>query len=203
MRPPTLKRDWDGFVAQIDRLEDLSRGLLPLSSTHRRLVAEILMVRLFMLVENSIQTIAPKLLCGALYLDTSLPIRLVTPSSLKHAATLMETHGRPKARVLRWSKANEIRKNLELTLHLSDPVFIALAAVATVFNDMRNVRNHIAHNNAGTRSKFQSVVLRHYGARVRTVTPGLFLLSQRPGPAPVLTTYLAASKTFVKTIVRA
>jgi len=203
MRPPTLTRDWDAFVTQIKRLEDLSASLLPLNPVHRWLVAEILMIRLFMLVENCIEVIAAKLLCGAQYLDATAPHRIVFPSSLQHALRLMETHSRPKPRLLRWNKAKEIRENLATTLDLSDPLFAAVAAVTMMLNDMRYVRNHIAHNNAGTRNRFQTVVLRHYGARVRAVTPGRLLLTQRPGPAPVLNAYLIAAKTFVKAVVHA
>ena len=49
--------------------------------------------------------------------------------------------------------------------------------------DLRKVRNHIAHANQGTRTKFQQVVVNYYGAKVSSLTPGKMLLSPRFTPS--------------------
>ena len=93
MPTPTLSvelREFDGDVA---RLRSLLPSLSALTPSHRKLVAEIMMIRLFLLVENTVAAAAKKILCGASYLDGTAPQCLIVGRSLKAAADLMKTHG--------------------------------------------------------------------------------------------------------------
>src|SRR5207249_4260998 len=94
----------------------------------RKLVAEIVMVRLFLLVENTFASVGAKLLCGATYLDATHPGRLVTARSMAGAVTAMKTHGRSKPKnYLSWTKSKDIQDNLSLTLDAVDPFFAVVS----------------------------------------------------------------------------
>ena len=117
MATVSLAVNLDEFYSQTSRLSSLIISLNNLSIGHRKLVAEIIMVRLFLMVENTIQSACAKLLCGATYLDTSQPLRLVLAKSSKHAFDLMQNHARTKPKKsLSWNQSSEIRDNLRNTL---------------------------------------------------------------------------------------
>ena len=204
MPRPNLKVDWAQCEAETVRLRSLLPSLVTLSPAHRKLVAEIVMVRLFLLIENTIASSAAKMLCGAAYLDATLPMRLVTPQSMEAAKTLMRTHGRnPAKRNLWWTQSREIRDNLCFTLNAKDPFFGIVSRHAGLLTDMRHVRNHIAHKNASTRANFQNVVRRHCGGLKRGMTPGLLLLITLPSGTSLLESYIVSGRVTVRDLLHA
>lgn len=202
MPSPSLAVDWSEFDSQVTRLTSLANSLASLSPLHQKLAAEIIMVRLFFLAENSLQSVCTKLLCGAAYLDGRDPQRLANARSMSHALVLMQTQGRTKARGLSWGQSAEIRENLRFTLHPNDPALAAVVAHGTLLTDMRFVRNHIAHHNAGTRKNFHKLVRKHFGGLKPGLTIGAFLLRTSVGGIPLLRHYLASSRVFLKGLVR-
>ena len=68
-----LSTDWNRFTLETTRLEALVASLGDLSPRHRKLVGEIVMVRLFLLAENTVASVCTKLVCGARYLDGTSP----------------------------------------------------------------------------------------------------------------------------------
>jgi len=204
MPAPNLSVDWIEFDRQNKRLQSLIGSVSSLAITHQKLVAEIVMIRVFFLVENTIQAVCAKILCGATYLDLTSPRCLITARSSRHAFDLMKNHGRtPPKRALGWTQSQDIRENLANTLDVTDPIFACVVAHAGLLTDMRYVRNHIAHKNDGSRRNFHMLIKKHYGGMKPGVTPGSLLLSALVGPSVLLQHYLAASRVFVKLLVRA
>lgn len=162
------------------------------------------MVRLFLLVENTIASAAAKVLCGSSYLDATPPMRLVSPRSMTAADGLMRSHGRNKPKpYLSWSRSSEIRDNLSKTLDPADPFLAVVTKHGSLFTEMRYVRNHIAHANSRTLLNFRKVVSQYYGGLKRGVTPGLLLLTSALGPSCVLDRYIISSRVVVKDLLRA
>jgi len=162
------------------------------------------MVRLFLLTENTVASAGAKMLCGAKYLDTTLPARLVTPRSIRAAITAMKAHGRTKPMTyLKWTKSKDIRENLSNTLDPRDPFFAAVTRHGALLTEMRFVRNQIAHSNSGTRSDFRKVVLQYYGGVKQGVDPGLLLLTDALGSPCVLERYIVSSRVVVRDLLRA
>ena len=201
---PSLRVDWTRFNTESNRLLALAGSLDDLPIAHRKLVAEIAMIRLFLLTENTIASVGAKLLCGATYLDGTIPQALVAARSISSAVSLMKSHHRttPKP-YLTWTKSTGIRGNLSRTLDPSDPFFHAVKIHAANLTEMRYVRNHIAHGSEGTRVDFRKVIRRHYGGLKRGLTPGVFLLSPPTGPTTNLVRYLRYCRVAVSDIVRA
>lgn len=204
MSSPSLAVDWRHFDSEIARLNSLLPSLSQLPTGHRKLVAEIMMVRLFLLVENTIQSVCGKLLCRVCYLDSTAPMRLVNARSQKHAFDLMRNHGRkPPKKGLYWSQSCDIRDNLSITLDSSDPAFLVVSNHGALLTDMRFMRNHIAHKNKSTRRNFHKLMRKHYGGVKRGITPGTLLLTPFGASPPLLSEYLALSRLFLKLLLRA
>jgi hypothetical protein len=203
MPTASLSVDLKQFYFQTSRLNSLLPSLNNLPTNHRKLVAEIMMVRLFLIVENTIQSACGKLLCGAPYLDTTRPLLLVLARSSVDAFDLMRTHGRTKPkRSLSWTQSAEIRDNLRHTMDQNDLLFQTISNFGTLLTDMRYVRNHIAHKSSGTLENFRKLIRKHYGGLKPGVTPGLLLLTQGLGPPVLLEQYILASRIMIKALVR-
>ena len=194
--------DWRVFQHETLQLEGLSSSLEPLALRHRKLVAEMIMVRLFLLGENTIRSVCEKLVCGANYLDGSSPKTIVSASSRSRAETLIKVHqrARPKHH-LSWTQSREIRDNMQYTLGQGDPLFSVFTKNAGILTEMRYVRNHIVHNSNSTRRHFRNVVRAHYGGLKRGVTPGILLLTDALGTRPLVKRYIAYHRILIRDLV--
>lgn len=201
--PASLSPDWNRAQTETQRFGSLLPTLGALPIVQRKLVAEILVIRLFLLLESSIRSVALKLLCGAIYLDGSAPQRLVRATSISQAESLMARFSGHKNRRLRWTRAKEIRANAQHTLAATDPFFATIGRHAAFLTEIRYVRNHIAHGNERTRSNFRKVVRSYYGAIKKGTTPGLLLLTTAFGSPTVIETYVRTSRIFIRELVSA
>ena len=198
-----LEVDWRRFRGETDRLVQLIDGMETLAVNHRKLVAEIVMIRLVLLAENAIASICMKLLCGAPYLDGTSPQIAVIAGSKVNAETLMREHGRKTPlRHLSWLRAKEIRKNLRFTLQQTDPLFGVLGRHSHILTEMMYVRNHIAHKSGSSLGHFQAVIRSRYGGSKRGVTPGVLLLTKALGTPILMEKYIGFYRVMVKELVR-
>ena len=151
----------------------------------RTYVAELIVIRIFSLFEAIVEDTACRLVCGAKYCDGSSAslLRQRPTQGFEKARNAMRRYGRTNPREkLRWNRAGEISKNLEHFFPSNEHFVATLLGHGQFISDLRKIRNHIAHGNAGTRGKFQEVVSNYYGARVPALTPGRMLLSSRFSP---------------------
>jgi hypothetical protein len=186
----------------MDELLDLCANVAPLEAKYRKAVAEIALIRGFDLLQGVFLITATKLVCGASYLDTTGANVLLPARSQATALSNMCIHGRLKSKNrMQWSKASEIKDNCSFVIDTSEHFFTTLTHHSGLIDDMRNVRNRIAHNNRGSRQKYQSVVRRRYGAEMKHISPGTLLLSER-FPARLIDLYLTQSKVLVKQMLK-
>lgn len=163
----------------------LTTRLLSLESIPRRYVAEMIVIRIFALFEALVEDSACRLICGAKYCDGSAPSleRSRPTQGFERARSAMRLFGRcDPHNLLRWNKASEIKRNLECLFPANEHFIEIIIRHGRFISDLRKVRNHIAHCNAGTRRKFEQVKVNYYGASVKSITPGRFLLSSRFSP---------------------
>jgi hypothetical protein len=200
---PKLLVDQRDFTLSVDQLADLAANIQPLDAHYQKLVAEIILLRLFALMESSFESIATKVLCGATYLDSTVPMVLKSCSNRVDALDVMRRHGRKKPRSqLKWTMVTDIKENLRHVLDVADPLIKTFDIHALIIDEIRRVRNHVAHRNADTRRKYRSVVQQHYGSYVPSVTPGVLLLAKRFRPI-LLEQYLRKAKIVLKELLRA
>ncbi len=204
MPTPSLNVDWRSFQDASRRLQALLPTIAVLPPVYRKLVAEIVMIRLFLLLENTFASVAAKIVCGASYLDATLPARVFAARSMAAAVAAMKSHGRTKPKShLWWARSSEIRANLQETLNSADPFFGVVSKHGSLLTEMRFVRNHIAHANTATRVNFRKVIVQYFGGRKKGVTPGLLLLTPALGPTCVLERYVISSRVLVRELLRA
>jgi hypothetical protein len=178
-------------------------GLPSIDVRLQKLLAELIMMRLFDELQEAIAGVALRLACGTRYADGTAPHLLTAPArSTMGARHLYETHGRPKVKACKWSRTKFINETTKYVLDPGDPFTVTCNAHALVISEMQAIRNRIAHRNAAARAPFSTVVKRYYGAALNTVSPGLMLLSPRFSPT-LLEQYLAASRVIAKSCARA
>lgn len=204
MPAPNLEVDWRRFQQQAGSLESLLPSLHSLPVSHRKLVAEMIMIRLVMLVGNTMSSACLKILCGTQYLDGASPLTIETATSMANARNLVRCYGRQQSRSrISWLSSADIRENLRYVILPCDPIYTAIDNHAHMLTEARQIRNHIAHRNDSTSRKFRSIVRAHYGGLKRGVSPGVFLLTDAFGIPVLLEKYIRYLRVFIREVVRA
>jgi hypothetical protein len=199
---PRLDIELRDFVRQTDRLLLLIANLTPLEPRYQKMVCEIGMLRLFSLFEGTTETVAIKVVCGAKYVDGSSPVQLVRCRNSGDAVIHMLRHARRTPLVyLKWTNQRDIRKNIRHVLDPLDNFYTVINNHGPLIDEMRRVRNHIAHRSSGTRREFKPVVVNYYGAYVRSVTPGVLLFSRRWNP-PIIEQYIRKARIIIKDLIK-
>ena len=199
---PRLDIDYNLFDRETSKLSSLVSNLNNLPPYHQKLVAEIVLLRLFSLLENAIVSISTKIACNANYLDGSHPVLLTNASSLNSAIYLFKTHGRAKPKQqLRWTKASDIKNNVEFVIDISDNFYRIIGNNGSFLSEIRKVRNRIAHNNSDSRRKYRDVVRQYYGAYLNNITPGYLLITNRRNPI-ILDQYIISARVFVANLTK-
>ena len=186
------------FIARSNRHGQVVQGLSRIEVRLRKLLAELVMLRLFDEFQEVIAGIALRLACGTPYVDGSSPMLLTEPAkSLSGARQLYETFGRSKQVNLRWSKTPFINNATKYVLDPSNAFNVACNANALTISEMQAIRNRIAHSNSKSRAAFARVVQRHYGATLNHVSPGMLLISPQFSPT-LLEQYIGACRAIAK-----
>jgi hypothetical protein len=199
---PSLLPDLRLVIKETDRLIALSDSWDNVIPIHRKFLAEIVIVRLAILIENFSKSLFCKLSCGAVYLDGTAPIVLAGQRSTSAAITAMQTLGRTKPRNLKWNDGKEIRRNIENILDKSDPAARSISNYSSFFTEVKYIRNHVVHRSDSTRRNFKSVLIKYYGAAVPSITCGALLLTSRVGPPCLLRTYIVSARVMAKELTR-
>ena len=180
---PTVLPDYRVHDVETKRLLGLCGTLSTLEPVHQKLIAEIVLLRLFSIFENVISSVSMKLVCGATYADGTSPTLLTRGRSAQNARALLQTYGRTRRHELKWSKAGEIKENLRHVIDARDNIIAVVDRNGVLIDELRRVRNRIAHNNLDSRRNYRDVVRKHYGAYLNHVTPGMLLLTPRIYPS--------------------
>lgn len=197
-----LDKDLRLYNNQADKLFDLQSNLGSIPPSYRKLIAEITLLRISDLLQNSFESISCKVACGATYLDGTNPMLIHRCSSMANAISQMKILNRQKPKpLLRWSKVSDMNRNSQHIIDRHDNVTIVLTNHGGLIDEIRRVRNRVAHNNRRSRLEFQIVVARHYGAQLNHITPGSMLLSPRFNPS-LLDQLILKTKILIKALVK-
>lgn len=177
--------------------------MVTLGAVHRKVIAEIVHLRLTILLENHMKIIFTKLGCGTPYVDGSVPKLLSRQTSAAAAINAMRTLNRPKPITLSWNDGPSIRNGVAHILDSNEHCIAVVRNFGSHFSDLRYVRNHIAHRNDGSRSNFRKLVQRYYGANVPGVTCGTLLLSTRVSTPPLIEVHIRTSRVLIKDVLKA
>lgn len=202
----TLHTNYAGFVTVTTKLLDIHKRSQALEVGYQKLIAETLILRLFYELDKCIEGVVLKLVRGVRYLDGCVPILLIAPFPSQEAARqhIVRTN---RYLYLEWTKLQKVIRNLNGIMDSNDHFLVTRNLFDGTYEDMRHVRNHVAHNTASTKVKFGPVVQRVYPTTVG-ISAAKFLLSRRPavigytGSEMIVAQYIRWAKTFIKTLTK-
>jgi hypothetical protein len=198
-----LEPERRSFFNETDRLLRLLNSTASIETTHRRVIAEIIHLRLAILVENHLQNIISKICCAASYLDGSTPVLLIAQPSRARAYAAMKSLNRPAEFNVRWNNGRSIRRGVQHIIAANDHCLSVMLNFGSFLTDMRYIRNHIAHRNEGSRTNFRKLVRRYYGATPPGITSGMLLLSSRvSSPRPLVEMHILIARVLIKDLVK-
>ena len=188
-------RNSDNLINHLSRFRSGSTSLPP---GYQYFIAELVIIRLFAILEETIFELACKLVSGADYIKGSKPNRLFQANSVAGAKTAMLTHGRHKPKqYLNWTKVSDIKSNTSFVMDQSDP-FISFAVIhGPSIDEMRKVRNFVAHRSPRARVGYRQVIRSTYGANP-PVDAGVFLVTTNRWPTAKLDLYLNTTKIIIR-----
>ena len=187
-------------LSQISLLEKYVLSMNTIEVKFQYFISELVMLRLFTIIETSIEEIAYKLATGATYLNGNPPKLLVSPCvSIQAAKNNMRNLNRYKPTDLHWTKATYIKESIKYLLDSSDYFAQNIDKHGSIISEMRKVRVHIAHRDADSRKGFKDVIRQSYGANLR-LTVGAFLISTKRKPMANLEVYIKTSRILLNDI---
>lgn len=188
---PNINTSYNNSIKEIGILSNYMTDCASLESKYQYFISEVVMIRLFAILETTIGEIALKLACGAVYKNETAPLTQVVCSSINDANGKMLTHnrGRSNLRWLKWTNENDIEKSIKHVLVLTDKFFVAVQNHASLIDEMRIVRNHIAHRNSGTARQYYQVLHAIYTGNLK-IAMGAFLISTTRHTLPNIKRYL-------------
>ena len=101
---------------------------------------------------------------------------------------------------LKWTKAKFIRESVQNVMPRTEPYIRNARVNGAIIDEMRKVRNVLAHNTASAKSDYRSVVRQVYGARIN-ISAGAFLTSTRRKTVCNLNRYMSSTRIVLSDIV--
>ncbi len=201
MPRPLLSNTFRGASTSLARLVSIRSDSVHLPAKYQQFVAEMIMLRLFSVLEKTIAEIAYKICCGAEYINGNVPVLLYRACSIQDARAAMLSRGRARiASELKWTKSKYIADSTKYTIDGHEKFIFFARTHGGMLDEMRKVRNHIAHNNSSTRLNYKQVVRMSYGADVKTPV-GVFLTSTKRVPVSKIDEYLVSTRIIINDMV--
>jgi hypothetical protein len=186
------------FDAEIGKVLRLQPALISLDVQHQKLMAELLLLRVFSVYEEAMAEIFHRIIAGHSYCDGTLPVLLHQETSIQKAESAVLNFNRRKPlRYSKWTTDNDIHKNCCKLIDATDHSLNYCNQYFSGIDEIRFVRNHIAHGTRSTRKNYRNVVNLHYGAYRNAVTPGTLLITSRFSP-PLLNQYALRCRVFIR-----
>jgi hypothetical protein len=144
-------------------------------------ISELSFLRIYVAWEEFLEESFARFLCGAKTQSGFQPRRYASPKNLDHAKALVTGLERG-GRFADWSKRETVLDRAQLLFKDGRPYAGPLRAAARELDDMRTIRDRIAHRSALVRANFLKLVERRLGLAYH-FPPGRFLLRNAAGGA--------------------
>lgn len=196
----SVNTSYNRSISDITILANYIAGSATLDARHQYLISEVVMLRLFSVLESTISETAFKLACGATYRNGNNPLVLRRCRSVQDAFLNMLSHNRPHSlRYLQWTKARFVRDSIEHVLDTSDTFYVNIQNHGHLINEMRIVRNHIAHRTKQTRQAYSNLLRQLYGGTPK-LTLGAFLVSTNRAALANINRYIQTTRIILNDI---
>ena len=186
-------------IRVVERYRALSKTLQP---TIQGFVAEILMLRLFSILEKAVLDFSCRLACGAQYLNGNIPAPVIRATTIADAINKFKNYNRRSTiNYLQFSNVSSINNSIRHVIPATEPFRQNLGHYGVEFEEMRNVRNQIAHRNSSTYVNYKSVIVRRYGSALKLKT-SVFLISTTRERIPIIDQYVTTVKLMIRDMVK-
>jgi hypothetical protein len=200
MPAPRVSSTYSETIKDISVLLKYRSLSLSLDSVYQNFVAEVIMLRLFSLLENCCLEVASKLACEAPYRNGRVPRLMMKCNSLSDAERQFKTYNRRRSlNKLKWTNATFVSGSVREIIPSTEPFLISINNHSLIFEEMRIVRNQIAHRTKSTYTQFKTVINSTFGAYLK-IQVGSYLTSNKRLPTPKIDTYLAVTQIILKDI---
>ena len=196
-----LDSEYNKLLFELDKLKALLMEINILSPKYQKAISELVLLRLFYVFENRMIRVSYKIASGFPYADGTTPSCLLQCTSKHDARDKMKNFNRSKTKNLKFSTASEICDNLKYIVDQNEYFMTFIRYNGRVIDELRRIRNRIAHNNEGSRREYQEVIKRYYGVKLNHITPGILLLSNKQKPS-MIEYYVSQVDVFYKLLVK-
>lgn len=202
MPAPRIQTAYNNALKDISVVENYRNKSKSLQPQFEGFVAEILMLRLFGILEKAVKDISCRVACGAGYLNGVRPRPTTLAHSLVNALNLFKTFNRPRTvNYLQFTNVSNTNDAIKNVIPATEPLRQNLSLYGNQFEEMRIVRNHIAHRTSDTYSKYKKVIINRYGSALKLKT-SVFLTSTTRERIPVLDQYITIVKLMITDMVK-
>jgi len=148
----------------------------PILKSKIYLIVELSFLQLFTSWEQFLEETFVRYMCGCITQNGYSPKRFVNPRTLKHALEII-SQGR---QYVDWTKPEDVIDRAELFFDKGEPFANTLRTASNQLEEMKTLRNRIAHRSRHSEKRFQTVVLQKMGYNPHNMVPGKFLLQRIP-----------------------
>jgi hypothetical protein len=180
---------------QINTLSGLLSQTTAFQPFYRKIIAELITVRLAVALENCLSGSFYRLASGTSFESGRAPTLHTRAGSIASAQSLLLSGGG-----FNWLNGSDLCTALQLPFDPSDPCLNNIRKHSTTLAEIRKIRNHIAHRNRTSGLAFRQVVRRVYGKELNGVTPGTLLLTSRHARRSLCEALLVGSRVMVRDI---
>lgn len=177
---PLLKQ----FVSEVDKSillakeslsyhEFRSGRLRRLARNKYYLIVELSFLQVYLAWEDFLEQTFLRYMCGGRTSSGKSPRLYVKPKNLDHAYNIIKG----KQPFIKWEIAKDVIERAELFFHNGEPFKNAIGSISVELEDMRKIRNRVAHRSQSARIQFEDLVRERLGRKPRNITPGSFLFT--------------------------
>lgn len=197
MATPKLSITLRNAIRLIDKLQRYKYESETLEARHQYFISEMIMLRLFSTFEDVVSEIAYKLAAGATYINGLTPELITRANSISGSRSLFLNFGRSKAiQNLKWTKAKYIIDSVKYVIPPTECFATNAQIYGATIEEMRKIRNVLAHQNSSAKADFKVVVRQTYGANIN-ITTGAFLTTTRRTAVCNLNRYISSTKIII------
>ena len=151
--------------------------LRPILLKNKNLIAELVFLKIFISWESFLEQTFIRYMCGGETSSGFCPERYVRPKKLEHAMDIL-LQNREYVDWTRWSEVKTWARNFFRNGEPYEPVILG---AEVILNEMKTIRNRIAHHSDSASEKFLNLVRTKIGNVPRGITPGKLLNTNLPG----------------------
>ena len=143
-------------------------------------IAELSFLRIFLAWENFLEKSFTRYLCGARAVSGFRPKSYAKPKNIDHALDLLTIGATREPPYVDWTNAQTVIRRAQLVFKNGRPFVTPLQAGLRDLDDMRIIRDCVAHRSSHAQNRFNKVVQHRLGV-AHICRPGGFLLRRTAG----------------------